>query len=396
MAIADGREIVDADGDGYDDRTGQPGSSGRTRAVERQAQEAAQRAYDEATEYWESGEGQRDIDAGRRPRYPRDPDQAAREAASARRAEMESAARRAGGGSGGGSDPSDGRPDWLREMDAATGDIPFVGGILGSAARNAATAEERRRVESMGLWGGLLGGAPSPDDLAVDYGEEGFIGGPDSSELAGAQADAGSIEAQRQALQQLQGLSEGRLTDADRRRMQLAQMEIGRGMRSQREADAAALQSRGLGGSGAEIASMIGAGQAGADALFARDTEAQVEAQRRGLQALQGAASLSSGMRGQSFEEDATRRGAADDFLRWQTDYQRGREQRNTERRGRTAESRSSARQQAYENRERAVAGMTGQYSSDAQARSRERAEQRQGEQQTLATAGSLFEELFD
>jgi hypothetical protein len=404
--VEDPYPFTDEDGDWIDDNTGETRSAWSHRRTaglrdrsrrslgdqdERAQSEAAAagaRARAESIEYWESGEGQRDMDAGRAPRYPRDPDAAAEQA---QQRHLSGSVGGTGGGSGGGGGGGDGQPDWLRDMDAATGDIPFVGNILGSAGRNAATAEERRRVENMGLWAGLMGRAPSADDLAVDYGEEGFIGGPERSELAGAGADAGSIEAQRSALQGLQDMGRG-LTSADMARMQMSQAEVGRQVRSAREADAAAMQARGLGGSGAELASMIGSQQSGADALWSRDAQAQVAAQQRALQAMQAQGSLSSGMRGQSFEEDATRRGAADDFMRWQTDYARGREGRNTERRGRTAESRASSRQQAYENQERGVAGMTDQYGSDSQARSRERAEQRQGEKDTLALVGELFD----
>lgn len=259
---------------------------------------------------------------------------------------------------------------YLSDAEEVMADVPILGWLGGFGARRdaarAAAAENRNRR----TWEDLADYAPSADDLWVQYEEEGFVAGPEESALAQARADRGSIEAQQDALRALQGVYQsGGMTEGDRARQQLARMQTGQAMRASREADLQQLQARGMGGSGAALASMLGAQQMGAQSLAAADAQMLMDAQSRALQAMQAAGGLGTQMRGQSFDESATRGSALDDFNQWQTDYARGREDRNTDRRNQTNESRAQSRQQAYDIRERQAAGMTGQYSTDSQRR---------------------------
>lgn len=291
-----------------------------------------------------------------------------------------------GGGSGGGG---------VSDFDAGSADIPIWGWLSGaSARRDAAQAmSEQQRREAQ--WYGLGDYAPTANDLAVDYGQEEYIGGPDRSELGQARADGGSVAAQQLALQQLQEIANGQgLSAADRARMELGRQQVGQAMRGTREADMAALQARGMGGSGSMLASQMGAQQAGATALSQADAQMQIAAQQRALQSMMAAGGLGSQMRGQSFDEATTRGSAIDDFNRWQTEYARGREGRNVERRGRTGASRSDARQRAYENRERQVAGATGQYATDVGRRQAEGARRDQSDQAVTGLIGGLLSSL--
>lgn len=297
------------------------------------------------------------------------------------------------GGGGGGYGGGGGGGGGVSDFDEASADIPVWGWLSGASARrdaaNAADAEARNRA----IWGELADYMPTADDLAVEYEQEGFIGGPERSELGQAQADAGSITAQRDALRALQEVYQsGGMTAADRARQRMAQMETGRAMRANREADMAALQARGIGGGGADIASMLSAQSGGANALAMQDASMLQDAQRRALQAMQASGQAAGQMRGQSFDEAATRGSAVDDFNRWQTDYARGREGRNTGWRNRTRESRSEARETAYGMRERQASGMTNQYQGD---QSRRLAEGQRQDATNQATAGLIGTTIY-
>lgn len=241
--------------------------------------------------------------------------------------------------------------------DEDNADIPIWGWLTGAQARRDAARAQGEADRAESRWEDLSNFMPTPDDLAVQYEEEGSVGGPETSIAGSGDPESEAIE--RRALAGLMDIGEsGGITDSDRARMQLGAMDVGRQARASREADMAALQARGMGGSGTQIASTLGASQAGIDGLYQRDAEIQARAQDRAMDALSQGGSFAGQMRGERFREG----GAQDDLNRWNTDYQRGREERNTRWRNRTNESRSESRQQAYENRERQAAGLTNQW----------------------------------
>jgi hypothetical protein len=276
----------------------------------------------------------------------------------------------------------------LSQIDRDMQGIPLVGGHADAMAAEA----EAQRNESG--WDALLDFMPTANDLAVEYEEDPGVAA--DWQAQGASADADAIAAQDMALSGLADVYQGGgLTNADRARMQLGEMEVGRSMRASREADLAALQARGMGGSGAEMASMLGAQQAGADGLFQRDADIQVHAEDRAMDALAGMGSLGSQQRGQSFDESAWNAQNSNDYNRWNTDYERGRSQWNTEQRNASRESRSGARQQAYENRERVQAGKTDQWTSAASGRRADAARNDENTKDTLGGIAGALEELF-
>jgi hypothetical protein len=288
-------------------------------------------------------------------------------------------------------DDSDGSAS---SFDEGSADIPIWGWLSGAQARrdSARAQSEADRIASG--WDALSDFMPTPDDLAVDYAHDPGVEAGWTPERA--EADAGAIDAQRSALAGLDDIySSGGITDADRARMQLGEMEVGRQMRASREADLAALQARGMGGSGAEMASMLSAQQSGADGLFARDAEIQSRAQDRAMDALSGMGSLGGQMRGQSFDESAWNAQQGNDYNRWNTDYDRERSRWNTQQTNRSRESMRDARQTSYENHERQQAGRTGQWS---QASSGARQDQRRQDEANATSTGTvvgLLEEIL-
>ena len=349
----------DADGDGFHDGTGESRIEYERRAGRDAEEDRARQDYYSGRNGAPEGGWYGEEDSG----SPSSIDEANRRAEEQDRADRDSSS----GVGYGGEDPTsmDDRELGLDRVSGADRDMEgvfLVGDLGGSNARMAAHRKARENAERQEWITQAEDYLPSADDLWVQYEEEGNVAGPDRSELAGAYADEGAISIQRDALRQLQDVADDGLTEADRSRMAIARENIGRDVRASREADQQMLAQRGMSGSGQAVAALMGGQQAGASALSQADSQMQIEAQRRALQAMQAQGGLASQMRGQSFDETATRSGAADDFARYQTDYQRAREGRNTDRRNQSRESRSGSRQQAYQNRERVAAMRTGQY----------------------------------
>lgn len=286
----------------------------------------------------------------------------------------------------------DSRPDWSAGVDQQLADIPLLGGITGAAGRRDAEAARRAEVENRNIWRDLLGSAPTADDLAVEYQTGDYVEGPGRSELGAAGADPASLLAQRRALERLEELSRGGLSDADRAQMRLGRERADMAARSQRDAALQGLEARGLGGSGMSLLARQTAAQGAGMAGAASDASLLAASQQRALQALQGYGTLASGMRGQSFSEDATRRGAVDDFNRWATERRQAHSYRGADMANRSSESRSDARDTAYRYRERAAGGMTGQYAGDQSRRQAEAARRDRQDEQTAGFIGGLID----
>ena len=344
----------DEDFDGYDDETGE------TAAQVQQRERSGTSSQDRYGYQDRDGDGTADYYVD-----DRGQDREIRDGESEYQARQRYAAEERDAGQVSRGDPAtagqgpSGRSSDFDESSAGT----FLWGDISGANRRAAEADrEREQWLRQRYIDEASDYIPSADDLWVQYEQEGEIAGPERSEAAGAYADRGSVEAQQDALSYLQNVyREGGMTDADRARQTLARMQSGQASRASRDADLAALEARGMGGSGAALASRLGAQQGAAQSLAQQDALMMIEAQARGDRAAQSAGGLGSQMRGQSFSEDYQRRSAADDFNRYQTDYQRAREGRNTAYRNRTRESRAESRQQSYENRAGIAQMRTGQ-----------------------------------
>lgn len=165
-------------------------------------------------------------------------------------------------------------------------------------------------------WSALRGNLPGQDALTG--------GGDLTSSLQDASADAGSIEAQRAALRSLQEVSSQGITAQERANMQQSRMGAAQYERQQRGAIMQQAAMRGMQGSGTALASQLAAQQSGANRVSQDAATQQALAQQRALQAMQAQGQLGGQMRGQSFQEDATRRSATDDFNRYNRDTRAG------------------------------------------------------------------------
>lgn len=269
--------------------------------------------------------------------------------------------------------------NWLEEQGftgdgIGTGDlrnIPIVGPVVddvtGAGASRETEAANRAREGAMGVVDKLEGQQPTWSQLAgPGYKNETAIALGDS-QAAGAQADPMAIEAQRRALQQMQEVSRGGLTDADRAGIEQGNTAVATQLRGQREASLQDLRARGAAGGGAELAALFGGAQGGAAAMAQSTNDVNRQAQARALQAMQASGNMGSQMRSQSFGEQFNRGQAADLFTRSNVEDQRNVRGRNVDRRNQHIDNQRDAYQQQFGNRRDMAAMRTGQYNQQAQ-----------------------------
>ena len=181
------------------------------------------------------------------------------------------------------------------------GDI--IGQLMGSGDREAA---DRLMQQAAAEWDIPI---PELQQLMPQLGP---------SQAAEAQADPVAVQAQRQALQELQRIGN---QGADNIEYRAAMDRASRDSAREANARTATVQqdmaARGLGNSGFSFANQAVAGQAAADRASARGFDAAAEGRRQALQALASGGALAGQMRGQSFGEATTRGRAADEIAKF-------------------------------------------------------------------------------
>lgn len=250
-----------------------------------------------------------------------------------------------GGGGGGGGGVGNTWNDW------AAG-VPILDWLTGEEQDQANAAADAERARHEGYWGSLVNDMPTEDELSVEYGNEGLVR---DTTAEGALARSNWRD-----------WAEGGFTDSDRAMMDESRRRAGMTARADREASLSALEARGMGGSGASLAASLSAGEGAAD---------------RG-------ASMDAAMMGAVQQRQIGATGALADWASGETDYERGREGRNTDRENRTRESAAEAAQGAYENRERLVSGLDNQYGGG-------RREDDDSDEAAAGFLGGLFDEVF-
>lgn len=243
--------------------------------------------------------------------------------------------------------------------------IPIIGGSIRSGIEEQNARADARR--NRGYWDDLATHAPSMEDLFLGYEFEEDIEGAGSEwdpsrDTDEARRGRGAMD---DALSAMEVWGEGGLTDTDRAMMDETARGEAMGARADREAALSALESRGMGGSGSSLAASLAAGEGAASRASSANTSMLAAAQQRQYTATRDAAALGGTMR----DADARERAGREAYNTGETAAARGRESRNTEIDNRGRERRGDMAQQQYENRERATAGITNQYSTDAAGR---------------------------
>ena len=192
-------------------------------------------------------------------------------------------------------------------------------------------------------WQELEGHTPSYEDL---------MGDEYTSTLGDAEADPMAVAAQRAALQRMGQVARTGYTAEDRAVEQQARSSAAQFERQQRDAIMQQAAMRGMQGAGTTLSAQLQAQQAGANRNSQASLDMAANAQRRALQALAMQNSAAGQMRGQSFSEDATRRGAVDEANRYMIDGQRSAARDQFGMRGQVAQGQSqAANAQATQNR---------------------------------------------
>ena len=158
---------------------------------------------------------------------------------------------------------------------------------------------------------------------AVDkYGPEAYgviereLGGPSALEGLNAETIAPeAAAAQRNALRQLQQVSEKGYTPEEEAAIRQIQSETAATAASQRAATQEAFARRGISGGGAERVAAFQAASQAANRAGQQGLDVAAQAQKRAFQAMQQTGALGGSMRGQAFEEGRTR-AAADEARR--------------------------------------------------------------------------------
>lgn len=265
---------------------------------------------------------------------------------------------------GGSTDPN------IGDADEALEGVPILGWLSGADARAGAARAEAEARNQRNMMLALGRSAPTAEELTPEYYLEDtedaygdMLGGSSAMHgvSQGRQQEAlGQIGRAQSALGELM---RGGMTQADRQALTAQRLRQGQQLRGANDAAMQQMSARGMGGGGAELAARLGGSQAYANASAMGDASILGQSQNRALQAMQGYGQLGSaygGVAGQMAGQDLQRRAALDSYSQQNLDWRRGRETRNTAWGNRQQDSRMNARQQAYENQERAVAAAAG------------------------------------
>jgi hypothetical protein len=151
----------------------------------------------------------------------------------------------------------------------------------------------------------------------------------DPSQMEGVSTDPRLQQAQMQALSQLQDIGVNGMTAQEAADLSKANRQAGAFAQSQQASIIQDLAQRGMSGGGSEIAMRMKAAADAADRLSQQGLEIEAQKQQRALQAIQQAGSLGGSMRTQEFGEKSDIARAQDMINQFNTENQRGVQQRN-------------------------------------------------------------------
>lgn len=272
--------------------------------------------------------------------------------------------------------------------------VPLVGWLSGADAAYDRAANRSEQERAQAAWDSLEGQAPTARDLAVRYDTEGrrdeygdLLGG--ASEI---DAGSGGLRAQYDSLGALRNIVDaGGYTRADQMQRNAAAAANAQRLQGANRAAMQQAAARGMGGGGGELAARLMGSQAYTQGQHMADAQIQSAAMQRALAAMQ-----SMGQLGASIDQNELRRQSAlDAYNQRQMDWRRERQERNTRWNNQSAESRSEAKQTAYENAERRAAGRTNQYQAAQSNRRQDAARQDQANQDLGGALGTLIQEIL-
>jgi hypothetical protein len=227
--------------------------------------------------------------------------------------------------------------NWLKKLgkelykplDNERGILPLIPIIIGAAMAAGGTAgaltnkSKAPGILDKGLkeYQGI--NVPTPEEMMYQIDQlvqQGVITADEAREI---QADPSAYEkiisdprfkqSQMDALNQLQTIGkEGGITPEERANLAQIQDELGTALRGEREATIQSAQERGVAGSGLELASRLGAGQAATTAASRAAVDTAAQARARALEAIQASGNLAGQMGSQEFTQASQKAAAID------------------------------------------------------------------------------------
>lgn len=255
---------------------------------------------------------------------------------------------------------SGGRGDWYQYAPGNSDfDAPHQSQFL-PGWMEGESEERKNEVRDRLAWQDLLMNLPTVEDMSVNYEQLGntdeygnLVGGP--SEIS----RQGSGEAdQRQLRNALNNLVRGGgYTEADRSMQNAMAAQNAQQVGAMNQAAMRSAYGRGMGGGGAQLASMLSGSQGLASANAMNSAQMQQAAMNRLMQGY----GMQGQLAGQMNSQQLARQQALDAYNQRQLDWRRQRSAQNTDLRNQTRESRSAARERHWEMQREGVGGYTGQ-----------------------------------
>lgn len=206
-----------------------------------------------------------------------------------------------------------------------------AGGSVVSAGLGYLSAEKDRAAQRRYIKNAMkeLKKAGYPPDLSKEiifqqFEQAGILTPQLEEDIAVAESEMGQLKedpslksAQLKALAQMQQRAKVGLSAEDRAALNQVRSEVQRDAEAKRQQILQQMQSRGMGGSGAELMAQLQASQGAADQASAASDTLMAQAQQRALQALGQSAGMASDIRGQDFSVNQARAQALDERNRF-------------------------------------------------------------------------------
>lgn len=230
----------------------------------------------------------------------------------------------------------------------ASAALPAIGGLVGYAASQG-DVDQARRLREQALQRIL--GVNTPDMLAQQANleqykqvadlppailEEIISAGP--SKFEGISTDPRLAAAQMKALSGLEERGETGLTAKESAELKDIRRQTARDEQNRRASILQNMAQRGMGGSGAELASALSGSQAAAERQSQEGDKEAAMIQERALQSLLGAGQLGGSIRGQEFGEKSSIAQAQDEMNKFNVANQISQQARNVGRQNTTAQ----------------------------------------------------------
>lgn len=213
---------------------------------------------------------------------------------------------------------------------------PIIMGVIGGAA----SAGDRRRAmdaarDAAAQYNGII--PPEVKQLIIENIQAQGIYSPDLEQAISAgktdfsdiQEDAGLKSAQMDALDMMRGRARTGITPEDRAALNQIRNEGQRDIQAKNQQIMQGMQSRGLGGGGAELAMMLQNSQSGADRASSEADRLGALVSQNALQAMARSSDMAGQLQSQGLGLATNKATAADQMKRFDIDTQMGSQQRN-------------------------------------------------------------------